>query len=64
MDRLTLERFRSDWKLHHPLDVSQLEFSDQIGVVDEIGFYHGGYELYKLRDIPGIWHEVCLESVD
>ena len=29
----------------------------------EVSFYFGGDELYRLKDIPGIWHEVCLRPV-
>jgi hypothetical protein len=24
--------------------------------------HHGGDELYKLKGVPGIWHEQCLEE--
>jgi hypothetical protein len=27
-----------------------------------VAFYHGGEVLYTLENIPGIWHEVCLDS--
>ena len=27
------------------------------------GFYHGGDELYKLKGMPGVWHEQCLKEV-
>jgi hypothetical protein len=60
-DRQSLEAFRRDWKLHNPLSVEQLEFSGHVTRVDEVGFYHGGDPLYKLVDVPGVWHEQCLE---
>jgi len=33
-------------------------------VVEEVSFYHGGDELYKLKDIPGLWHEQCLSAAN
>jgi len=30
--------------------------------VKSVGFYHGGDQLYVLEYVPGIWHEICLES--
>ena len=62
-DRATLERFRREWKLHNPLDESQLEFADKVSTVAKVDFYHGGDELYSLKGIPGIWHESCLKPV-
>ena len=63
VDRSTLERFRKEWKLHNPLDESQLAFADKVATVAKVGFYHGGDELYSLKGIPGIWHERCLRPV-
>jgi hypothetical protein len=31
------------------------------GKVVDVGFYHGGDELYHVECMPGIWHESCLE---
>lgn len=28
----------------------------------EIGYYHGGDELYWLKGVPGVWHERCLKA--
>ena len=53
-----------DWHLHNPLQPGQLEFAGRIAIVAEVGYYHGGDELYQLKDLPGVWHEVCLESVE
>jgi hypothetical protein len=61
-DREDLERFLSNWKLHHPLDPSQLDYAGIRANVNRVSFYHGGDELYELRDIPGIWHELLLTS--
>lgn len=61
-DRKNLERFLTDWKLHHPLDPAQLNFAGQRARVNDVSFYHGGDELYDLQNIPGIWHESCLTS--
>jgi len=59
-----LQEFRSSWKLHHPLAEEQLDFAGRIATVAAVGFYHGGDVLYTLKDIPGIWHEGCIESAD
>lgn len=31
-------------------------------VVSDVGFYHGGDVLYTLENVPGVWHERCLEK--
>ena len=61
-DRASLEEFLKTWKLHNPLESYQLNFAGQVAEVESVGLYHGGYELYRLKDIPGIWHEECLEA--
>jgi hypothetical protein len=58
--RQDLEKFREGWRLHHPLEIEQLEFADQAGPVSSVGYYHGGDVLYQIEGIPGIWHECCL----
>ena len=55
--------FQVEWKWHHPLTMDQLNYAGMTAQVKTIGFYHGGDELYTLIDIPGIWHEECLEAV-
>jgi hypothetical protein len=59
-DRATLEEFARTWNLHHPLEPQQLAYAGALAKVASVGFYHGGYELYQLEGIPGIWHEACL----
>ena len=59
-----LQRFKREWKLHNKLEDAQLEYADATAPVTSVGYYHGGDELYKLRGIPGIWHEECLTVVD
>ena len=61
IDDVRLEEFRKTWKWHHPLQEEQLRYSGATSVVQDVGFYHGGDELYELEGIPGIWHEACLE---
>ena len=46
-----------------PSENDQLELYDVEGVVEDVGFYHGGDELYKLKGLPGVWHEQCLKEV-
>ena len=60
VDVALLKEFASSWKLHHPLENSQLEFAGAIAEVEGVSFYHGGDELYRLRGLPGFWHEQCL----
>ena len=59
-DLPTLERFRSEWKYHHPLSIEQLEYATREAKVSTVGYYHGGDVLYTLEGVPGIWHEACL----
>ncbi len=55
--REELSAFMCTWHFHHPLQPSQLQYAGQLAGVTDVGFYHGGDELYRLADIPGIWHE-------
>jgi hypothetical protein len=59
--RAFLQQFQRDWKYHHPLSNEQLDFAGVAGTVKESAFYHGGDVLYTLLNIPGTWHEQCLE---
>jgi hypothetical protein len=59
--RWSLETFLKTWKLHNKLEPEQLAYAGRIAEVESVGFYHGGDELYRLKGIPGIWHEQCLE---
>jgi hypothetical protein len=60
--RSSLKRFLETWRLHDKLQPEQLDYADQIAEVESVGFYHGGDELYKLKGIPGVWHERCLTA--
>jgi len=62
-DRLFLEDFLKTWKLHNKLEPEQLSYAGQIAEVESVGFYRDGDELYRLKDVPGIWHEQCLRGV-
>ena len=59
-DRPTLENFKNTWKYHHPLQNEQLDYAGIEAEVGDVGYYHGGDELYSLMNVPGVWHEVCL----
>jgi hypothetical protein len=61
-DRPFLENFLATWKLHHPLEPTQLDYADKTAEVKSVGYYHGGDELYELQGVPGIWHERCLST--
>jgi hypothetical protein len=60
--RSSLENFLETWQRHNKLQPEQLDYADEIAEVQSVGFYHGGDELYKLKGIPGIWHEQCLKA--
>jgi hypothetical protein len=57
-----LDDFAKTWKLHNPLTTEQLAFADRETTVKSVGYYHGGDVLYVLGDMPGVWHEQCLEA--
>jgi hypothetical protein len=59
-DLPALERFRAEWKYHHPLTLEQLEYAGRKAKVIDIGYYHGGDVIYTLEGIPGLWNEQCL----
>lgn len=60
--RELLERFRAEWKFHHPLSESQMSYAERTTTVSKVGFYHGGDALYELDGVPGFWHEVNLKT--
>jgi hypothetical protein len=57
-----LEQFKREWHYHDPLTDEQLGYAGAIGLVEEVGFYHGGEPLYQLKAVPGVWHEGCLSG--
>jgi hypothetical protein len=61
-ERKGLEDFARTWKLHNPLTPEQFAFAGRETTVKSVGYYHGGDVLYVLQDLPGVWHERCLES--
>ena len=61
-DRAVLEDFLRTWKLHNRLQPLQLDYAGRTGTIASVGSYHGGDELYQIEDVPGVWHECCLES--
>jgi len=60
VSRPRLEEFMRAWRYHHPLSEDQLAYAGVEGRVVDVGFYHGGDELYQVEGLPGIWHEACL----
>ena len=61
-DKEFLLEFMKNWKYHNPLQPDQLRYSGRKAKVSNVGFYFGGDELYRLKGIPGVWHEICLEE--
>jgi hypothetical protein len=62
VSRASLEEFARDWKYHHQLEHEQMEYAGAAAIVRQVGFYHGGDPLYALENVPGLWHESCLEA--
>jgi hypothetical protein len=60
--RPSLQRFRAEWRWHHPLAEDQLDLAGQTFRVKDVSFDHGGAVLYQLQGAPGTWHEACLED--
>jgi hypothetical protein len=61
-ERNALDDFMRTWTLHNKLEVKQLDYAGKKGRIRSVGFYHGGEELYQIEDVPGMWHEECLEA--
>jgi hypothetical protein len=61
-DRDFLEQFLATWEYHHKLAPEQLNFAGLLTRVESVSYYHGGDVLYKLKGVPGMWHEPCLRS--
>jgi hypothetical protein len=64
--RLELERFKADWRLHHPLTEEQLDWAGEEVEVIEVVMYHGGDMLYVVRGSrgeSGYWHERCVTRI-
>jgi hypothetical protein len=61
-DRAVLEEFLRTWEYHHKLEPEQLEYAGGVAQVAEIFMYHGGDIMYKLVDVPGLWHQHLLEA--
>ena len=58
----TLAEFAQTWKLHHPLEPNQLPFGGRTAKIATSSMYHGGYILYQLEAMPGIWHQQLLSA--
>jgi hypothetical protein len=63
-ERMVLDDFARTWKLHNPLTTEQLTFAGHKATVKSLGYYHGGDVLYVLHNVPGVWHERCLQPAD
>jgi hypothetical protein len=62
ISRAALEGFARDWEYHHKIRPEQMEYAGATAIVKKVSFYHGGDQLYVLENVPGIWHESCLEA--
>ena len=60
-ERMVLDDFAKTWTLYNPLSTEQLAFAGRESTVKSVGYYRGGDVLYVLYDVPGVWHEQCLE---
>ncbi|MCJ2669649.1 MAG: hypothetical protein LN416_03955 [Candidatus Thermoplasmatota archaeon] len=61
-DRDYLRRFQKEWKFHHNVTDSQIEYGGNLDIVKQCGYYHGGDVLIELKNAPGVWHEMLLEE--
>lgn len=55
VDRETFEAFRDYWKYVARPTEEQLEYAGVKTKIKQPGFYHGGYVIYTLEDVPGGW---------
>lgn len=56
-DRDILEDFLQSWRFHDP---SQLDYAGQTAEVESHSIDHGGDVIYRLKNIPGFWHQHLL----
>ena len=61
-DSAFLEEFTTTWRYHHPLQPDQLLCAGIVAEVEKIGYHLGGDKLYRLKGVPGVWHEQCLKA--
>ncbi len=59
-DAQSLQEFQLTWKYHNRIQDDQLNYAGMVAEVETVGFYHGGDVIYRLRGIPGLWHQQCL----
>jgi hypothetical protein len=63
VDLQTLEQFRALWKfVARPTD-EQLQHAGVRTIVTGVSFYHGGYVLYELKDVPGVWLSATIKRL-
>jgi hypothetical protein len=62
-DQAYLQKFKAEWKFHHPISADQVAMAGRTDIVRKVGFYHGGDVLYELEQSAGTWHESCLEAI-
>jgi hypothetical protein len=60
--RNVLEEFLRTWQWHNKQQPNQLEHVGKVAKVATSSMYHGGYMLYELEGLPGLWHEQCIED--
>jgi len=63
VSKAALEDFFNSWKFNNPLEANQLAFGGSTARVEEVRMYHGGYIIYRLRNLPGLWHERLLVPI-
>ena len=61
-DHAALAVFLRTWRYHHKLQPEQLAFAGTVAEIESTGIYHGGAVIYKVRDLPGMWHEKHLSA--
>ena len=51
------------WRYHHPITDEALLHAGRQATIASVGYYHGGDVLYELQEVPGMWHEACLDQL-
>ena len=59
-DVADLERFQRLSAHPDPLPDSYFKYAGQVAEVIDTGYYPDGDNIYRLKGIPGVWHEGCL----
>jgi hypothetical protein len=63
-ERPQLERFRSEWRFHYPLEAGQLRFAGRTSAVATVGFIMAVMCFTRCLGFLAFWHESCVHAID